>query len=684
MAAVLTIPDDAPPGMVIGSVQAPCGYVVELIYDSDGRFALSGSNLVVGETLLTPGSYGPGGTQSWPGPVLRAMKAGEPYSDLVLRPEIAVAPARAPSTIPGLKAAWLSDVGVDVNASGQVHAWLGAWQTPYSLSQTTLEARPSLLSGYGPGGLPGILFDSAKAQFMSIDPPLSMAGGTIVAIYQPRDTAANKTLLGSGNRFLWQTSASSVSLNMGATAIANPVANANLTINRLSLLIVTHDAASGAFGARVDGVVASGGGGAGLSTAAFTMVGKHKNANYGNYVLSALLIYDRVLSSQEIAELEAWGMGRRTSEWFCAADGLPGNTGFTAASPKPAAQGFLSSQSFRAWDRIRSRGGDLMLGTITAISGGMTLGKPLRAMTYGHGRPRWWGAGPSALAYDGAYPVQTAALTRANPLGMIWWYREGLRAPPVQLFARALDQDRSFQLVANLLQLRLEPGRNANDEILVIPADLSDQQLYGIGASYFELHDHDVRHFLGQMWSPQGQRTVLRDCYLGFSCDDGHSPGGAAHDCSFNEITGTGTSLSITRGPGDGVSLHGGGAHTLRYNWIHDCLGPGVRNEEGSSVVIEGNNVENCAAAMRIIRNPAYPGPAMALYRGNRIQRGAGALQRDGLLLDSNLPANIEVVVSDNLFVGEGVTDGLAVRTNGFGSVSGTGNVQLGFSALGM
>jgi len=293
--------------------------------------------------------------------------------------------------------------------------------------------------------------------------------------------------------------------------------------------------------------------------------------------------------------------------------------------------------------------------------------------------------GPSALSFAGAYPSQSAMVSRANPIGVIWWYREGLGSPPVLVLARDLGVDRSFRYIdQTTLDIRLEPGRDANTEILYLPADVSDQQLYGIGASYFELHGHDVRHFVGQMWSPQGARTVLRDCLLGFSCDDGHSPGGSYHDCSFNEITATGTSLSITRGPGDGISLHGGPGHTLRYNHIHDCLGPGIRNEQGSGAIIEGNIVENCAAALRIIKNAAFPGPATAVYRGNRIQRSAHALQRDGLLLDSALPANIAVTVTDNLFVGEGAQDGLVIRNNGLGSVTQTGNAHSGFSGLGL
>ncbi|WP_158278018.1 right-handed parallel beta-helix repeat-containing protein [Caulobacter endophyticus] len=678
-----SIADTVAPGSVIGAVSAPAGYSVELIYDSDGRFALSGQDLVVGATLLTPGTFGPGGAHTWPGPILRAVKAGAPYSDLVLRPVITVQAVRSPADIAGLTAAWLSDVGVTANGSGQVTAWAGAYGTAYALTQATLANSPTIAAGYGPGGLQGVRFTSANSQHMNITPALPMTDGTIVAVYQPLDTSANKAILGSGSRFLWQTSSTSVSLNMGSTVAATPVANATLTTNRISTLVVTHDGTTGAYAARVDGVAANGGGNAGVSAAAFTYVGRQASTAYGNYVLMALLVYNRVLTADEIAAVEAWAMGRRTTEWFCAADGQAGNTGFNPASPKPAAQAFLSGQAFRAWDKIRSKGGDLMVGTITALTGGMTAAKPVRAMTYGLGKPRWWGAAPMALAYTGAYPAQTAALARANALGMIWWYRDGLDAAPVQVFSRALTEDRSFQHADGALQIRLEAGRDANAEVLVIPADLSDQQLYSIGTSNFELHGHDVRHFLGQMWSPQGQRTVLRDCYLGFGCDDGHSPGGSLHDCSFNEITATGTSLSITRGPGDGISVHGGSGHTLRYNWVHDCLGPGIRNEEGSGVVMEGNNVENCSAPLRIIKNASYPGPAAAIYRGNRIQRGAGALQRDGLLLDSGLPANIAVTVTDNLFVGEGVADGVAIRNSGLGAVNASGNVQTGFAGMG-
>lgn len=680
------VPDNASPGALIGTISAPPGYSLELPYDSDGRFALSGSDLIVGATLLTPGTCGQGGAHTWPGPVIVAKKPGTAYCDLVMRPTITVLAERSPADVDGLQAAWLSDVGVTANSAHQVTAWDGAYGTQHALAQSVGSACPSVLANYGPNGLAGVKFDSAAAQFMTIVPALPFGAGTIVAIYQPLDTSTKKAILGcAGSRFLWQTTSTSVCLNTGATAAATPAPNATLTPNRLSTLVVTHDGTTGAYTARVDSVAAGSGGNSGVSVASFTMLGKHAQGNFGNYVLSALLVYDRVLNADEIAVLEAWAMGRRTTEWFCAADGAVGNTGFNPASPKPAAQGFISSQGFRAWDKIRSKGGDLMIGTISAVTSGATAAKPVRAMSYGSGKPRWWGVGRSALNYAGAYPTQSTSLVRQYPPGVIWWYRDGMDWPPVQVLSRDLTQDRSFRYVgAATLNIRLEPDRDANSEILYIPADLSDQQLYSIGASYFELHGHDVRHFVGQMWSPQGTRTVVRDCFLGFSCDDGHSPGGSAHDCSFNEITATGTSLSITRGPGDGISLHGGPGHTLRYNHIHDCLGPGIRNEQGSGGVIEGNNVENCAAALRIIKNSAFPGPAAVHYRANRIQRAAHALQRDALLLDSALPANIAVTLSDNLFVGEGATDGVVIRNNGLGVVSHSGNTHSGFTAFGV
>jgi hypothetical protein len=679
------VADNAAPGTLVGVIGVPDGYVLELPYDSDGRFSIEGSSLVVGATLLTPGTYGEGGAHTWPGPVIVAKKAGAAYGDIVLRPTITVLAVRSPQDIDGLSAAWLSDFGVVLDGSGQVTAWNGAFGTGHVLTQTPGLTCPTLLAGYGANGLPGVKFDSGYGQFMAISPPLVFGGGTIVAIYQPLDTTNKKAILGSsGSRFLWQTSSTSVCLNMGATVAATPTVNATLTTNRFSTLVVTHDGASGAFAARTDGVACSGGGSSGTSLASFTMVGKHAASNFGNYVLSAVLVYDRVLTADQIAHIEAWASRRRTTEWFCAADGSTANTGFNPAAPKAAAQGFISSQAFRAWDKIRSKGGDLMVGTITALTGGATATKPVRAMSYGTGRPKWWGVARSGLTYGGVYPIQSAPVARANPIGVIWWYRDGIAARPVQVMSRDLTQDRSFRYVdATTLNIRLEPDRDANTEIIYIPDDVSDQQLYGIGASYFELHGHDVRHFAGQMWSPQGTRTVIRDCLLGFGCDDGHSPGGSVHDCSFNEITATGTSLSITRGPGDGISVHGGPGHTLRYNHIHDCLGPGIRNEQGSGVIVEGNNVENCAAPLRIIKNASFPGPATVVYRGNRIQRGVNSLQRDGLLLDSGLPANIAVTLNDNLFIGEGVADGLAIRNNGLGALAQSGNIQSGFSGMG-
>ena len=679
------VSDNAAPSTVIGSVSAPPGYTVELIYDSDGRFAMSGQDLIVGPTtLLTPGTCGPGGSHTWPGPVLRAVKPGAACSDLVLRPIITVNAVRSPAEIAGLAAAWVSESGITVNGSNQVTGWAGAYGTSYSLVQTAGTACPSVLPDYA-NGLPGIKFNGAQSQFMNISPALPLSDGTIVAIYQPLDTSANKAILGSSTRFLWQTSATSVSLNMGSTVAAAPAAAATMSTARINALIVTHDGTTGAYAARVDGVPATGGGNAGVSVASFTRVGKHKTGSFGNYVMTGLLIYNRVLTADEIAVIEAWAMSRRTTEWFCAADGVSGNNGFSAATPKNSALTFISGSTLRAWDKVRSKGGDVMVGTLSGMASYFaTAAKPVRAMTYGTGKPKWRGVAQSALTYTGSYPTQSVALARNTDIGIIWWYRDGIGSPPVAVMNRALTADRSFQYTGlATLDIRLEAGRNANSEILYIPLDTSDQQLFGISKNYFELHGHDVRHYAGQMWSPQGTKTVLRDCFLGFSIDDGHSPGGSAHDCSFNEITMTGTGLSITRGPGDGISVHGGAGHTLRYNYIHDCFGPGIRNEEGSGVIMEGNNVENCAAPLRIIKNVAFPGPATVLYRGNRIQRGATALQRDGLLLDSGLPADIAVTAADNLFVGEGVLDGVAIRNNGLGTVTASGNVQTGFAGLG-
>lgn len=680
-----SVADNAAAGTTIGTLSMPAGYSPELIYDSDGKFALSGNDLVVGSTLLTPGNLRP---------LIRAKKSGA--LDLTLKPTITVTAVRLPSDISGLVAAWVCDQGVTANGSNEVTAWAGAFGTSINLSGAAGVSAPTVQTGIGPKGLSPIGFASASSQFLSFSTPLVIDDCTIVLCWKPRDIQATvRYVLGnSSSGFALGHHSNVFDINFGTTGSVIPATNYNLVTTRYQCHIITHDGTNGT-GPTIpytDG--GAGGSSVNCGTTAKTIdrLGRQVTGAFSNMDVTAVLIYSKVLSTDEIAAVEAWAQAYRTMEWYFSNAGSDSNTGLNTANAKqnPASvinAGSTSPPQFRPWDRILLNGGDYFYDqSITATSVfTATSARPVKIQSYGAGKPHIWGQAQSALTWTNSVgDIWTAPLTRTNTPTVLWWYRDGLGSPPVHMYSRTVNQDASFSFASSTLTLQLASGKNPNNEIIVIPKDSTSQSLWAATKADISFRDLEIRHYSGQAWAPQGARNHIRECDIGYTADDGLSPGaGGSGALQFNTIRDCGGNKSTSSGPGDGISIHGGTGWKVQYDDIADCGVAGIRNEMGTGADIEGNVLSNNNQGIRALYNVSYDNVVTWNIRANQITRSAADAEDAAIKIDSQVTANQTFSVTDNVMTGLGTARGKAIDNASPSAVfSQSGNSQTGFSSL--
>jgi len=513
----LPFDDSAPAGATVSALSIPPGYTAELIYDCEGRFTLASGALKTTALPLAPGLYRP---------YLRAKKNGTP--DVTLRPRIRVAAAFSPAEIDGLAAAWVSDRGLTVDGSNRVTGWEGAFGTTIDLTGGAEGTRPVRDTIKGPRNKPVVIFSAGSARFLSMSaatPTLNAC--TIFAVTRKLDNGSTvRPLIGNtaGGRFIG-THSNVIDANFGSTA--NVAAPASASINRTDRyqsICVTHDAGGSAAGF-VDGI-AGGTANAGTSGGAFNCVGRH-NTSYANDEITALLVYDRKLNAAEIVKIFAFLEPYRTTEWFFSATGDDANLGMNENTPRKSFATVMGSAGAGKWrqgDCIRVKGGDFFYDVVITNTNAFvpTQARPVTIDSYGTGRARLWGQAPSDLNWSSAgSDTWTAPLSRSNTPMVLWWYRDGIGADPVHIYRRALDEARSFDYAGGTISLRLEAGRNPNNETIVIPKDASGQTFWGGSKADVGFRDLEIRHYVGQVWAPQGQRNTVRECDVGFTRDDG-------------------------------------------------------------------------------------------------------------------------------------------------------------------
>lgn len=682
--SAFAVDDDAAAGATIAAISVPEGYTPELIYDANGAFAISGGNLVVGTALLTPGTLRP---------LIRAKKSGA--ADLTLRPEITVNSAFVPSDISGLVGAWVCDAGVTVDGNGKATAWAGQFGT--SSNWSAIGVSPDY-SAVGPKGKSVLNFSAGSSHGLQLATPIAVDDCTIVLCWRPKTTdSTTRYILGvETSGFILGHHSNVLDMNFGTTASVIPATNYNLVTTRYRCDIITHDGTSGTgpTAVQTDGGAAGSSVNAGVNSRNLKYLGRQAGGNYASVEIAALLIYSRVLTAGEIAQLEAWAQQYRTSEWYFANAGADASAGYNSATPKQNPASYINGASttppfFRPGDRIFLKRGDFFYDqSITATSPLLTSqARPIRIQAYGAGdqKPRIWGQAPSALAWSASGSNWTATLARTNAPTVLWWYRDGIDERPVHIYNRTVNQDRSFSYSAgtSTLTVRLESGRDPNTEIIVIPKDSTSQSLWGATRNDIHFRDLEIRHYAGQMLAPQGARNAIRECDIGHTADDGWSPGGTGSICQMNEIVDCGGNRGTSSGPGDGVSCHGGSGHLIQYNDIRDCGVAGIRNEMGTGAKIEGNSISNCNQPIRALANASYDFAVTWEIDGNEIIRTADDQEDAGIIIDSGCTANQTFNVTNNRLTGLGTVRGKAIdKRSGSVVFSQSGNSQTGFSSL--
>lgn len=679
----LTVADNAAPATVIGTFSYPAEYdpaTLELLWDEAAALAISGNDLVVGTTLLTAGVYQP---------IARIRSTATPYTYLICEPDITVTPVWSPALLTGYVGGFYSDQGVTANGSNQVTSW--AMDTAaHTATQSAGATCPTLVAGYGPNGIDAIKFDSAASQFLNISPALAFNTGSIIAIYQPLDVSANKAIFGQASgRFFWQSTATSVSLNLGSTVATTPAAAATLSSNRISCLIATHDGATGTYAAEVDGVAAGGGGNAGTTAAAWTLLGKHATGSFGNYVMTALIVTSAVLTTDEKARVQAWARNRRTTAFVFANAGNDANTGFNIANAKADPIAYingLSANGMRAGSKLLLKGGDYFYGNITAATG-LNLGTASRPLTIDSydgyaSSPNVYGIAATSLTWTNVTGDEwSTPLVRVNPLPVMWADPNG--SSPVKLLSQATTSPLSFQLVANVLTVNIGPGVNPNTVPVYTPKDAGDQQFFGLSGSYIVFRRLRLRYYLGQVMSPQtgtGVRAIQNE--IGWCADDAISPGGTTDFRVIRNLcTFVGAERITAGGKGDGFSGHGGSCGSYSNRYIGNAAS-GIRNEMGTTFTSSGDYIEDSNQNLRILYNLSFLGPATQTFVGATVIRTAADEQASGLLIDANTPSNISTVVTGCTFTGLGAVRGKAMDNQGLGSLTQSGNSQTGFNSL--
>lgn len=671
-----TVDDDAAAGTVIGSLTMPEGYTAEMVHTSNSRIAVSGGDLVVGTALLTPGQLRP---------IIRARKSGA--QDLTLRPTITVNAAFSPADIANLAAAWVCDQGVTVDGNGKATAWAGAFGT--SVNWSAIGASPDY-SAVGPKGKSVLNFSAASSMGLQLATPLAVDDCTIVLCWRPKTTdSTTRYILGvETTGFILGHHSNVLDMNFGTTASVIPATNHNLVTSRYRCDIITHDGTSGTgpTAVRTDGSAAGSSVNAGVNSRNLKYLGRQAGGNYASVEIAALLIYSRVLTSDEMARLEAWGREYRTTEFYYAEDGSDSNTGFSESFPRATFGTSTSPPYYKPNDRILMKGGDSFIDMAAPASGAMgtTTDNPIRIQSYGTGKAKLWGQGPSALSWtNDSGDKWSATLARTNAPTVLWWYRDGLDEPPVHVYSRTVNQDLSFAYSAGTLTVQLGAGRDPNTESIVIPKDSTTQSFWSATRNDMLFRDLEVRHWAAQAFAPQGSRNMVVECDIGYTADDGISPGGSANGAIFNTIRDCGGNKSTSSGPGDGISFHGGSGHVIMYNDIADCAVAGVRNEMGTGALIEGNTIENCNQGIRVLFNASYDFAVTWTIRSNTITRSAADTEPAAVKIDSGATANQTVNVTDNIFIGEGAARGKAIDNASSNVVfSQSGNQQTGFNSM--
>ena len=695
-----TVADNAAVGTVVGTLAIPAGYTVDLLYDCNGRFAISGNTLVTNAAPLRPDTYQPIIRAIHPAGKAPAGIRSTPLAsypdvcvaggDLFIDPTITVTSTFSPADISGLVGAWDFNQNVTLGTGSNIASVGGAFGTSISLVASAGNV-PTIVSGYGPGGKDVASFDYTQSQYLAMSSAITNIGDmTAFAVIKIKSGAANQAIIGNetdGGHWRLQPS-TQYDTNFGTLATMSISGAYGMTTTRFNTFSMTHSGSTGTAASYIDntaGATAS----VGTTLRSFNRVGRRSSASPspGNYWMSILLIYNRVLSSTERAQVEAFLENYRSREWYYAPANIGTGTGHNAAN----ASGGVStvSNSYRPGDRLLFQGGQYFdgftLGTPTAFI--TSAAKPVTIGAWGTGKPIWRGAGPSALPWAiVSGDVWTTTYSRTSPLDVLWWYPNGLSGvcyPVANSFSANPSGDLTFGYTSatNTLNIQLGAGVDPNTQTIIIPADSTVQTSWGSALQYMDFDGISIRHYADAGWYPQAANNRIRRSDISYNHSDGCS-GGIANGATIDlcHIQGNGHHRSQLNGDGDGISFHGGTGLVARGNHIIDNHISGMRNYGGVGTTFEGNVVENSNQGVYMLYQSTVNASNPWTIRGNVIVRTAADQTRTAWHSEANTVSNS--TITDNRFTGLGSPDAPALQNLGGGTLTQSGNVESGFLSL--
>jgi predicted small secreted protein len=537
-----TVVDNAAQGTVIGTVSAPAGYTVELADDVAGMFQLVGDQLQVGSTPLVPG---------WEQPSLYASR-GLTWSlsdpSLALHPIITVNAVASPGDVSGLVRAWRSDEGVTLSGDGEtVVSVAGAWGTSVAAvgaaRGSTGQVLPKLIPNAGPNGKPAFYFQGtgrSRFDFTGTGPMTN--GSTMFVVVQSTNQTQTGGLLNSTNGLNRMQMAPNVtagetwhrgigaSVNNSTAGVTNSSRQADIRGLQIFRLTTTGTQQLISINGAADVAVTR----SGTITECNTFGGFGSGTQDGGSALTgfvtAILVYDRVLTASEVAFVERCLTPLRTRELYFSTSGNDANNGFSISTPKLDPRSLFTSFAAGAYrsppgTRLLMREGDRFnLAGPIGFPGGGAVGARSRISGYNGatgvstptGRVR---LSTSESVTTGWTAVGDGTFTRswASAPIMMWltapYNGRGLLTP---LVSRATSTDYSFAWSGGTLTIRLAAGIDPNSSVIEIANDVG---IIDNSATFTEYSGLEAYATAGnQAFKIRGASTVTKcvDGYGGF------------------------------------------------------------------------------------------------------------------------------------------------------------------------
>lgn len=348
--------------------------------------------------------------------------------------------AFSPDQIPGLVFAIRPDEGITLNGSSIVGV-APAWNTAIGAFGSGSNA-PTQASGFGPNGQNLFQFTADNDQYFSTASDVTVGACTVIWLHAPTVISANKQIFAnsslSGSFIRSNTSASDAITVMAVRTVGG--ANTNITMasgaqpyrNMLPLAMTYDPAADGGtvnmFVNNILGGTATAVGAGGFVFNRIGVLGAATNPLDG--YMGPALIYNRVLSSQEMANILAYLVEWRGQNIYVSTSGNDSTlTPWNRATPIATLSG-AANLRYIGYETIAPKGGDLFRITTQANSLKAGLSPAIRMSwdggVWGVGKAQVWGSTAPTLSvttgtiYDcGAFPSTPMHYVHYIPSGVI-------------------------------------------------------------------------------------------------------------------------------------------------------------------------------------------------------------------------------------------------------------------------